>query len=91
MRVVVFLGMLAVGCAAVWSPGSVAPARASAALAGQSNSARKTATARGAVLYPLDEARQDALAGTWQHLGTGSWSGILASTRACIGMTASSW
>jgi len=28
MRVVVFLGMLAVGCAAVWSPGSVAPARA---------------------------------------------------------------
>ena len=81
MRVVVFLGMLAVGCAALWSPGSVAPARA--ALAGQLNSVRKSAPARGAVLYPLDEALQDALAGTWQHLGTGSWYGN-SRVHACV-------
>ncbi len=59
------------------------PPRARAALAGQSNSARKTAPARGAVLYPLDEALQDALAGTWQHLGTGSWYGN-SRVHACV-------
>jgi hypothetical protein len=82
MRVVVFLGMLAVGCAAGWSPGRVAPAREGVALTGQSQSVRKAAPARGAALYPLDEALQDALAGPWQHLGTGAWYGN-ARAHAC--------
>ncbi len=76
MRVVVFLGVLATACAAGQSPGDAAPARPSVA------PAVKSAPARGDGLYPLDEALQDALAGPWEHLGTGPWHGN-ARAHAC--------
>jgi hypothetical protein len=76
MRVVLFLGLLAAGCAAVRPPGGAAPARARAP-AVQPPPVLGSAPARGDGLYPLDEALQDALAGPWEHLGTGSWPGNL--------------
>jgi hypothetical protein len=75
MRVVLFLGILATGCAAVRSPGDADPARQSAAPAVQSDPAWESATSRGDGLYPLDEALKDALSGPWEHLGTGPWPG----------------
>jgi hypothetical protein len=75
MRVVWFLGMLATGCAAVRSPGGAHPAGESAAPAVPSAPVREAAPARADVLYPLDEALQDALSGPWQHLRTGPWPG----------------
>ena len=76
MRVVVFLGVLATACAAGQSPGDAAPVRQSVA------PAVKSAPARGDGLYPLDAALQDALAGPWEHLGTGPWHGN-ARAHAC--------
>ena len=75
MRVVLFLGILATGCAAGRSPGGAHPAGESAALAVQSGPVRESATAHGDGLYPLDEALKDALSGPWKHLGTGRWHG----------------
>ena len=77
MRVIVFLGILAAGCAAERSPGGAVPARESAAPAVQSAPGREAALSRGDVPYPLDEALQDALSGPWEHLGTGPWPGNL--------------
>ena len=76
MRVVVFLGVLATACAAGQSPGDAAPAHQIVA------PAVKSAPARGDGLYPLDAALQDALAGPWEHLGTGPWHGN-ACAHAC--------
>jgi hypothetical protein len=75
MRVGLFLGMLAIGCAAVRSPASADLARQSAAPAVQSAPKRESSTSRGDVLYPLDEALKDALSSPWEHLGTGPWYG----------------
>lgn len=82
MHVVLFIGLLATGCAAVRSPGGADPARESAAPAVQSDPVRKSAPSRGDVLYPLDEALKDALSGPWEHLGTGPWQGNYR-VRAC--------
>ena len=82
MRVVVFLGMLAIGCAAVRSPGATDLARESAAPAVPSAPVREAAPARSEGPYPLDEALKDALSGPWEHLGTGPWYGN-SRTHAC--------
>ena len=81
-RVVLFLGILATACAAGRHPGDAAPARQSMAPAVPSASAREAGPVGGDVLYPLDEALQDALSGPWEHLGTGPWPGN-ASVPAC--------
>ena len=75
MRVVLFIGILATGCAAVRSPGDADPARQSAAPAVQSAPGRESITSHGDVLYPLEEALKDALSSPWKHLGTGPWHG----------------
>jgi hypothetical protein len=82
MRVVVFIGILATGCAAVRSAGGANPAGERAALAVQSDPVRESATSRGDGLYPLDEALKDALSGPWEHIGTGPWYGNF-SVHAC--------
>jgi hypothetical protein len=82
MRVVLLIGMLATGCAAVRSSEGAAPVRKSAAPAVASAPVRESVTARGDVLYPLDEALKDALASPWEYLGTGPWYGN-ARVQAC--------
>lgn len=75
MRVVMFLVLLATGCAAVQSLKGADPARQSAAPVVQSDPVRKSASAREDGPYPLDEALRDVLAGPWEYLGTGPWYG----------------
>ena len=89
MRVILFIGILATGCAAVQSPG----ARTAAARSPRwrADPGRVSAPAHSAILYPLDEALQDALSGPWEYLGTGPGTGTLAPPRARIAMPASSW
>jgi hypothetical protein len=40
-------------------------------------------TAPDVALYALDDALDDALSGTWQHVGTGNWYGIDERISAC--------